>query len=251
MTGTRAKGTTTMVTADRPRIRKSRLTPWDDYACEDRSDDVRGRGFASPCAFGKHETQNPHLSMAVLVPWDAGRADAGRPVGMNCQAVRDWAPRYNAEGPEGPWDRARISRARSLDENRLSVVQGWVEAGSQIRRTTVSFDGVFATFAARSRRRSEWRMRTRAFVSCFGRSGFAAFRKLLACPPRPLGRQAAPRVRCDRSATELVDNRASCNRLKSPTRCATLRPNRGTPLPGYQPMTQTLCRGQNPDAHER
>ena len=39
--------------------------------------------------------------MAAPVPEGVGRAEAGRTVGMDRQAVRDRAPRDNAEEPEG------------------------------------------------------------------------------------------------------------------------------------------------------
>ena len=56
---------------------------------------------------GKEATQNARLSMAAPVPEGVGRAEAGRTVGMDRQAVRDRAPRDNAEEPEGLMRRER------------------------------------------------------------------------------------------------------------------------------------------------
>ena len=57
--------------------------------------------------------------------------------GMDRRAVRDRAPRYNAEGSEGPRDRRRVGRACFPDGERLSVVRGWVEAGPDPARDGV------------------------------------------------------------------------------------------------------------------
>ena len=86
---------------------------------------------------GKDARQNARLLMAALVLEGVGRAEAGRMTGMDRQAVRDWAPRYNAEGPEGLRGRRRVGRACFLDEDRLSVVRGWVEAGPDPARDGV------------------------------------------------------------------------------------------------------------------
>lgn len=56
---------------------------------------------------GKDATQNARLLMVALVLEGVGRAEAGRMVGMDRQAVRDGLHRYNAEGPEGLRDRPR------------------------------------------------------------------------------------------------------------------------------------------------
>ena len=57
--------------------------------------------------------------------------------GMDRQAVRDWVHRYNAEGPEGLRDRPRGGSVCFLDEEQLSVVRGWVEAGPDPERDGV------------------------------------------------------------------------------------------------------------------
>ena len=86
---------------------------------------------------GKDATQNARLSMVASVLEGVGRAEAGRMVGMDRQAVRDWIHRYNAEGPEGLRDRPRGGAACFLDAGQLAVVRGWVESGPDVARDGV------------------------------------------------------------------------------------------------------------------
>ena len=86
---------------------------------------------------GKDARQNARLLMAALVLEGVGRAEAGQAVGMDRQAVRDWAPCHNAEGPEGLRNRPRGGGVCFLDDAQLSVVRGWVEAGPDPARDGV------------------------------------------------------------------------------------------------------------------
>ena len=86
---------------------------------------------------GKDAKQNARLLMVALVLEGVGRAEAGRVVGMDRQAVRDWLHRYNAEGPEGLRDRPRGGTACFLDDDRLAVVRGWMASGPDVARDGV------------------------------------------------------------------------------------------------------------------
>ena len=142
---------------------------------------------------GKDATQNVRLSMVALVLEGVGRAEAGRTGGMDRQAVRDWLHRYNAEGPEGLRDRPRGGTACFLDGGQLAVVRGWMESDPEWS-AMAWFGGAFAIFAGRSRRPSEWLMRTGAFAGCSGGRGFASFRgaRSICGAVRGRGRRSGP-----------------------------------------------------------
>ena len=86
---------------------------------------------------GKDATQNARLPMAASGLEGVGRAEAGRMVGMDRQAVRDWLHRYNAEGLEELRDRPRGGTACFLDDAQLAVVRGWMESGPDVDRDGV------------------------------------------------------------------------------------------------------------------
>ena len=69
------------------------------------------------------------LPAIALVLDGAGREAAGRAVGVDRQAVRDWVVRRNAEGPDGLRNRPRPGRACRLTDAQLAVVRGWMESG--------------------------------------------------------------------------------------------------------------------------
>lgn len=57
------------------------------------------------------------------------RSEAGRLAGVGLQIVRDWVVRFNAEGPDGLFDRKAPGPARKLtDEQRVALAE-IVEAG--------------------------------------------------------------------------------------------------------------------------
>ena len=90
-----------------------------------------------PARSGKDARRNARLSMAAPVPEGVGRTEAGRMTGVDRRAVRDRVHRCNAEGSEGFRARCRVGRACFLDEEQLSVVRGWVEAGPDPARDGV------------------------------------------------------------------------------------------------------------------
>ena len=57
------------------------------------------------------------------------RADAAQVGGMDRQTLRDWAHRFNAEGPEGLRDRLRAGRPRQLAEAQMAELAEIVETG--------------------------------------------------------------------------------------------------------------------------
>ena len=57
------------------------------------------------------------------------RAEAAEVGGMARQTLRDWAHRFNAEGPEGLKDRPRAGRRRWLSDAQMAELAEIVEAG--------------------------------------------------------------------------------------------------------------------------
>ena len=86
---------------------------------------------------GKDATRNARLSMAPSDLEGVGRAEAGRMVGMDRQAVRDWLYRYNAEGPGGLRNRPGGGTACFLDDAQPAIVPGWMESGPDVERDGV------------------------------------------------------------------------------------------------------------------
>jgi len=57
------------------------------------------------------------------------RAEAAEIGGMDRQTLRDWAHRFNAEGPEGLTDRPRAGRPRQLTDAQMEELAEIVETG--------------------------------------------------------------------------------------------------------------------------
>jgi transposase len=57
------------------------------------------------------------------------RAEAAEVGGMDRQTLRDWAHRFNAEGPEGLKDRPRAGRRRWLSDAQMAELAEIVETG--------------------------------------------------------------------------------------------------------------------------
>jgi transposase len=57
------------------------------------------------------------------------RAEAARIGGMDRQTLRDWAHRFNAEGPDGLKNRAGAGRRRRLTEAQMQALAEIVETG--------------------------------------------------------------------------------------------------------------------------
>lgn len=68
--------------------------------------------------------------LALAAVYDGmSRAEAARVGGMDRQTLRDWAHRFNAEGPEGLRNRAGAGRRRRLSEARMRELAEIVETG--------------------------------------------------------------------------------------------------------------------------
>lgn len=68
--------------------------------------------------------------LALAAVYDGmSRAEAARVGGMDRQTLRDWAHRFNAEGPEGLRNRAGAGRRRRLSEARMQELAEIVETG--------------------------------------------------------------------------------------------------------------------------
>ena len=70
--------------------------------------------------------------LALACVYDGmSRADAARAGGMDRQTLRDWAHRFNAEGPEGLTDRKPL-RPRRLNAAQLTELAEIVETGPDL-----------------------------------------------------------------------------------------------------------------------
>ena len=68
--------------------------------------------------------------LALAAVYDGmSRADAARVGGMDRQTLRDWAHRFNEEGPEGLMDRPHSGRPRWLSEAQMRELAEIVETG--------------------------------------------------------------------------------------------------------------------------
>lgn len=68
--------------------------------------------------------------LALAAVYDGmSRAAAAQVGGMDRQTLRDWAHRFNAEGPEGLRDRPRAGRQRRLSEAQMAELAEIVETG--------------------------------------------------------------------------------------------------------------------------
>ena len=76
------------------------------------------------------------LALALVlegVDW----ATAAQTCGMDCQTLRDWVHRYNAEGLAGLVNREAPARPRRLSPAQMAQVAAWVEAGPDPERDGV------------------------------------------------------------------------------------------------------------------
>jgi len=76
--------------------------------------------------------QARRLLALALVLEGFSREDAARAAGMERQTLRDWIPRYNAEGVDGLIDRPRSGRPPRLKEAQLQELDAVVEDGPDI-----------------------------------------------------------------------------------------------------------------------
>ena len=68
--------------------------------------------------------------LALAAVYDGmSRAEAARVGGMDRQMLRDWAHRFNEDGPDGLTDRPRAGRPRQLTDAQMEVLAEIVETG--------------------------------------------------------------------------------------------------------------------------
>ena len=68
--------------------------------------------------------------MALAAAYDGmSRAEAAKVGGMDRQTLRDWAHRFNEEGPEGLKHRAGAGRPRLLSDEQMGELSVIVETG--------------------------------------------------------------------------------------------------------------------------
>jgi transposase len=68
--------------------------------------------------------------LALAAVYDGmSRAEAARVGGMDRQTLRDWAHRFNEDGPEGLTDRRRAGRPRQLTDAQMEELAEIVETG--------------------------------------------------------------------------------------------------------------------------
>ncbi len=68
--------------------------------------------------------------LALAAAYDGmSRAEAARVGGMDRQTLRDWAHRFNEEGPEGLTNRAGAGRPRLLSDEQMGELSVIVETG--------------------------------------------------------------------------------------------------------------------------
>ena len=83
-------------------------------------------------ALAKHSRdprQIRRLLALAAVYAGVSRAAAAEVGGMDRQTLRDWAHRFNGEGPEGLRDRPRAGRPRRLSEAQMAALAEIVETG--------------------------------------------------------------------------------------------------------------------------
>lgn len=78
---------------------------------------------------GRDVRQTRRLLALAAVYDGMSRAEAARIGGMDRQTLRDWAHRFNAEGPDGLKNRAGAGRRRRLTEAQMQALAEIVETG--------------------------------------------------------------------------------------------------------------------------
>ena len=73
------------------------------------------------------------LSLALVVE-GAKRAEAAKAGGMDRQTLRDWVHRFNAEGPEGLYDKRGPGPACRLSEQQQQELAALIEAGPDLAK---------------------------------------------------------------------------------------------------------------------
>ncbi len=99
-----------------------------DYTAEDLR---REAGRARTAAAARR------MLAVALVLEDTSRGEAARQCGMERQTLRDWVHRFNAEGPEGLYDRPRTGPARRLTSEQDAALEQIVRDGPDRKRDGV------------------------------------------------------------------------------------------------------------------
>ena len=98
-------------------------------ACIELRDDFDGemlRGLAKGC----RDARQVRRLLALAAAYDGmSRADAAKVGGMDRQTLRDWAHRFNEEGPEGLKHRSGAGRPRRLTDEQMLTLSEIVETG--------------------------------------------------------------------------------------------------------------------------
>ena len=81
-------------------------------------------------ARGSRDPRQVRRLLALAAVYDGmSRSEAARVGGMDRQTLRDWAHRFNDEGPEGLKNRAGAGRRRRLTEEQMRELSAIVETG--------------------------------------------------------------------------------------------------------------------------
>ena len=77
--------------------------------------------------------------LAIAAVYDGmSRADAAKAGGMDRQTLRDWAHRFNADGPDGLHDRKTDGPVRKLAPEQMAELAAIVEAGPSLETDGVA-----------------------------------------------------------------------------------------------------------------
>ncbi len=87
------------------------------------------RNLARRC---ENSNQSRRLLSLAAVYDGMSRGDAARVGGMDRQTLRHWVLRFNADGPEGLFDRWYAGPPRRLSDDQLRELAGIVETGPDI-----------------------------------------------------------------------------------------------------------------------
>lgn len=91
--------------------------------------DYDGPGLRALAKRSRDPRQIRRLLALAAVYDGMSRADAARVGGMDRQTLRDWARRFNEEGPEGLTNRPGAGRRRWLTDDQMSELAEIVETG--------------------------------------------------------------------------------------------------------------------------
>lgn len=92
-------------------------------------DDHDAAGLRDLAKRSRDPRQIRRLLALAAVYAGMSRTEAARVGGMDRQTLRDWAHRFNTEGPEGLRDRPRTGRRRQLSEAQMAALAEIVETG--------------------------------------------------------------------------------------------------------------------------